>query len=166
MAGEYDVCDFRKSCLAWRNVDDVVMGGMSASSMRIGEDGVASFSGELSLERNGGFASVRSVPEHRDFTGCNRFRIRVLGDGRRYSFRVRNDDRFDGVVYASDFDTAVGAWLEIDLPFSSFRPLFRGLVVPGAPPFDPGNVAQVGFLVAMKQEGSFRLQVAWIRAVG
>ncbi len=164
MDTERDICDFTTTIPGWRNVDDVVMGGVSRSSLRIREDGHAEFSGVLSLERNGGFASVRRTIEQRDYSSFDRFRIRVKGDGRRYSFRVRNDDRFDGVVYAGDFDTTAGEWQEIDLPFASFRPLFRGLVVPGAPPMDPGNVSQIGFLVASKQAGAFCLEIEWIRA--
>jgi hypothetical protein len=166
MSAQKVVCDFSTSCLQWRNVDDVVMGGLSRSAMQPGSDGTALFSGVLSLERNGGFASVRTALEVRDYARSDRFRIRVKGDGKRYSFRVRNDDRFDGVVYAAGFDTVAGEWVEIDLPFAEFRPLFRGTVVAGAPPMDPGNVAQIGLLISSKQEGPFRLQVAWIEAAG
>ena len=166
MVIERDVCDFRQGCLNWRNVDDVVMGGLSRSNMEVDEAGRACFTGVVSLERNGGFASVRSVPEVHDFRDCDRFRLRVMGDGRKYSFRVRNDERFDGVVYSSGFDTVAGEWMEIDLPFSGFRPLFRGDVVHGAPPMDPGNVAQIGLLISSKQEGAFRLQIDWIKAAG
>lgn len=157
------VCDFTDTCSGWRNVDDVVMGGVSRSSMTRDADGHAMFSGELSLERNGGFASVRTMLGDRDCSGFDRFRLRVRGDGRRYSFRVRNDDRFDGVVYASEFETVAGEWIEVDLPFSSFRPLFRGTIVPGAPPMDAGNVVQIGLLIASRQEGPFTLTIEWIK---
>ena len=53
------ITNFGPDANPWRNVDDVVMGGVSSSSMRI-EEGVAVFKGEVSLENNGGFASVRS----------------------------------------------------------------------------------------------------------
>jgi len=166
MGIERVVCDFRKSCLAWSNVDDVVMGGLSRSAMQVDQFGQATFSGVVSLERNGGFASVRSMPCDHDFTDCDRFRLKVKGDGRLYSFRVRNDDRFDGVVYASEFETVAGEWMESELPFSGFRPLFRGKVVTGAPPMDPGNVARIGVLISSGQEGPFCLQIEWIKAVG
>lgn len=45
----------------WYVVDDGVMGGRSSSSLRSGESGIAVFEGVLSLENNGGFASVRTV---------------------------------------------------------------------------------------------------------
>ncbi|NTW51099.1 MAG: CIA30 family protein [Chlorobiaceae bacterium] len=166
MGIERVVCDFTKSCLSWRSVDDIVMGGLSRSDMRVDQSGRAIFSGVVSLERNGGFASVRSVPDHHDYADCNCFTLRVCGDGRRYSLRVRNDERFDGLVYSSEFGTIEGQWMEIKLPFSGFSPLFRGLVVAGAPPMDPGNVAQIGVLISSKQEGPFCLQIDWIKAMG
>lgn len=159
------ICDFRERCLEWRNVDDVVMGGVSHSALQSDSGKSAIFSGVLSLDRNGGFASVRTTLDRHDFSAFDRFRIRVLGDGKRYSFRVRNDARFDGVVYACDFSTVEGQWMEIDLPFSAFRPLFRGAIVSGAPPIDPGNIVQIGFLISSKQEGPFSLQIDWIGVV-
>jgi NADH dehydrogenase [ubiquinone] 1 alpha subcomplex assembly factor 1 len=166
MEQELIICNFSTSCFGWRNVDDVVMGGISVSSMQVDRQaGIASFAGTLSLERNGGFASVRTTLEQRDLSRFTGFRLMVRGDGKRYSFRVRNDDRFDGVVYAADFETDSGVRQEINLPFSLFRPLFRGVMVSGAPAMDPCNVAQIGFLISSKQEGAFRLEVERISAV-
>lgn len=56
--------DFDKPELAnnWQIVNDGVMGGRSSSRLTISGDGTASFLGDLSLENNGGFASVRSRP--------------------------------------------------------------------------------------------------------
>ena len=51
------IVDFRTATDSWRNIDDVVMGGLSSSEMVI-EDGVAVFRGDVSLDNNGGFASV------------------------------------------------------------------------------------------------------------
>ena len=47
----------------WRIINDVVMGGVSKSSMKLGSDGSAKFSGTLSPDNNGGFASVRAYVE-------------------------------------------------------------------------------------------------------
>ena len=46
---------------AWQVVNDDVMGGVSTSRFSV-TNGVAVFRGEVSLENNGGFASVRSLP--------------------------------------------------------------------------------------------------------
>ncbi|NEX13051.1 MAG: CIA30 family protein [Prosthecochloris sp.] len=158
------VCDFKTTCLKWANVDDVVMGGVSDSAMQLTPDGTALFAGNLSLENSGGFASVRTVLELRNYDGFAGFRIRVKGDGKRYSFRARNNDRFDGVVYKSDFDTVPGEWMEIEHPFSGFRPSFRGRILDDVPPLDSANIAQIGLLISNRQAGEFRLEVDWIEA--
>ncbi len=158
------VCDFKTTCLNWLNVDDVVMGGVSDSAMQLTPDGTAAFAGNLSLENSGGFASVRAALERRNYDGFAGFRIRVKGDGKRYSFRARNDDRFDGIVYKFDFDTVPGEWQEIDLPFSGFVPSFRGRMLPDVPSLGSSNIAQIGLLISNKQAGAFRLEIAWIEA--
>lgn len=158
------VCDFKSICLKWANVNDVVMGGVSDSAMQLTPDGTAVFAGNLSLKNSGGFASVRTVLERRKYADFAGFQIRVKGDGKRYSFRARNDDRFDGVVYKFDFETAPDEWIEIDLPFAGFVPSFRGRTLNDALPLDNANIVQIGLLISNKQEGAFRLEVERIEA--
>ena len=43
----------------WMVVDDIVMGGRSSGFFRLDKDGYGMFTGEVSLENNGGFSSVR-----------------------------------------------------------------------------------------------------------
>ena len=159
------ICDFiHPPLLRWTSVSDVVMGGVSDSLMQVSEDGTGVFAGHLSLENNGGFASVRAPLPENDFTGYDGIVLRVKGDGKRYSFRVRTDMLFDGVVYRQEFDASEGEWMDVELLFSDFKPSFRGRIVPDAPPLDPSRIFQIGFLISEKQEGSFRLEVERIDA--
>jgi NADH dehydrogenase [ubiquinone] 1 alpha subcomplex assembly factor 1 len=43
----------------WIIVDDVVMGGRSSSTFKLDKDGLGVFEGNISLENNGGFSSLR-----------------------------------------------------------------------------------------------------------
>ena len=149
----------------WQIVNDDVMGGISSSSLRL-TNGVALFSGKVSLENNGGFASVRTQPAQHDLAGCDAFVIRVRGDGRRYKFTARMDRSFDSAIYQVLFATKQGEWQEHRLVFKDFVPSFRGRVLSGQPPLDPAKITSVGFLISDKQEGPFRLEVAWIKAAG
>src|SRR3954454_13929322 len=54
---------------AWQPINDGVMGGASDGRFQITEQGTMEFFGTLSLENNGGFASVRS---RRSDLGLNR----------------------------------------------------------------------------------------------
>jgi hypothetical protein len=148
----------------WQVVNDEVMGGTSRSQFTVA-NGVAVFSGVVSLENNGGFASVRSVPTRRDLTGCDAFQLRVRGDGRRYKFTARTAGSFDAPLYQAVFATKAGEWEEHRLSMPEFVPTFRGRVLYGEPPLELANVISVGFLISEKQAGPFRIEIAWIRAV-
>jgi monofunctional biosynthetic peptidoglycan transglycosylase len=149
---------------AWQIVNDDVMGGVSKSRFQILTDGGAVFSGLVSLENNGGFASVRSSTALHDLTGCDCFIIRLRGDGHRYKFTVRTEAGFDTPLYQCPFVTKHGEWEEHLLAFKDFVPTFRGRILTGVPPLNPAKVTSVGFLISDRQEGPFKLEVAWIKA--
>jgi monofunctional biosynthetic peptidoglycan transglycosylase len=52
----------------------------------------------------------------------------------------------------------------VRLPFLAFAPTFRGRVLSGAPPLDPGAVRRLGLLISDRQAGPFALELAWIAA--
>jgi monofunctional biosynthetic peptidoglycan transglycosylase len=148
----------------WASIDDVVMGGVSQSRMVI-EDGVAVFRGVLSLENNGGFASVRSRPADHDLSGHRAIVLRVKGDGNRYKLRLRTSSSFDGVSYEAPLEPGAGEWQDLTIPLDAFRATYRGRLVRDYPALDPSGVKTFGIMIADKQEGSFRLEVASISAV-
>ena len=166
-AADRTIFDFQTATntAAWQIVNDDVMGGVSRGGFRL-TNGVAVFRGEVSLENNGGFASVRSLPARHDLAGCDAFVIRARGDGRSYKFSARTARSFDSAIYQASFTTKKGEWEEHRLPLAQFVPTFRGRVLSGEPPLDPAKVTSVGFLISDKQEGPFQLEVAWINATG
>ncbi len=148
----------------WETVNDRVMGGISQGTITISGDKTAIFQGLLSLENDGGFASVRTLPRQFDLAEHDGLLLSVRGDGKTYRVRLRTDDSYDGVAYQSLFRTEPGVWLTVRLPFSTFVPVFRGMLVPSAPALDPARVRRIGFMIADRQEGSFLLEIAWIKA--
>ena len=165
-ASERTLFDFQAptNSPAWQIVNDDVMGGVSTSRFQILTNGGAVFSGVVSLENNGGFASVRSSPVRHDLTGCGCFVIRLRGDGRRYKFTARTETGFDAPLYQCAFETKRGEWEEHRLAFKDFVPTFRGRILTDVPPLNPAKVASVGLLIADKQDGAFRLEMSWIKA--
>jgi hypothetical protein len=165
MASERTLFDFSTvtNATAWQIVNDDVMGGVSSSRFSV-TNGMAVFRGELSLENNGGFASVRSLPARLDLANGDAFVIRVRGDGHRYKFTARTDRTFDSPIYQASFPTKPGEWTELRLPMKDFVPTFRGRVLSGEPLLDPAKVTSVGFLISDNQAGPFQLEVAWIKA--
>ena len=150
----------------WAIVNDGVMGGLSSSEFVDSGAGFAVFRGKLSLENNGGFASVRGIVPTGAMEQHSGLALRVRGDGRTYQVRLRTDRRFDGVAYMAEFQTRADAWQTIEIPFSAFEATFRGMKPRGAPELVPGEIRQLGLLIGDKVEGPFRLDVEWIRPVG
>jgi len=158
------IMDFRNADPRdWILVNDGVMGGLSTSRFTVTKEGTAVFSGAVSLENNGGFASTRAPLAPPDLSGCRGVVVRARGDGRGYQLRFRTQEGSDGLAYKATFDTKPDVWQETFLPFQDFRATFRGQEPPDAPPLDTGTIKQVGFLIADRREGAFRLEVAWLK---
>ena len=153
-----------ESLTGWRAIDDVVMGGVSSSSIAYRAGKGAVFSGLVSLANNGGFASVRS-PSFAACGGDGVFLLTVRGDGQRYKFSVRTDAACDGVCYQAAFQPPPREWVVIRLTAADFLPKWRGRVVDNAPQFNPARIQQLGFLIADRQAGEFRLEISAIELV-
>ena len=167
-------------------IDDVVMGGVSSSTLSIsplgGEGGGAGgiFAGNVTQANNGGFASVRSknFSPSMDVSGYDGFELRIKGDGQRYKFIARTEDSFDGVGYTCSFDTAPGAWQTIRIPFSNLIPVFRAKTITDGSkkPFVDVNdhLSSVQLMLSKFEydgqlnpkwsEGAFELPIQYIKA--
>lgn len=139
----------------WRLINDTVMGGISASKLDI-DNGIARFSGTLSLEQNGGFASTRTSLSTPIASAVKMICLQVKGDGRDYQLRLRTDNQWDSFAYSSHFRTQKDIWITIQFSPSDFTAVYRGRPVE-APALSFDNIKQLGFLVADKQAGNFEL---------
>jgi monofunctional biosynthetic peptidoglycan transglycosylase len=55
-------------------------------------------------------------------------------------------------------------WVTVQVPFADLRPTFRGRLLRNRPALEGAAVRQIGFMIADKQEGPFRLEIDWIKA--
>lgn len=148
----------------WQVVNDTVMGGVSDSTFGLTDKSTAVFAGNVSLENNGGFASVRSAPKDLDLDGNEGVLLRVKGDGKAYKLSARQDALFDGTTYQATFPTRADEWVTLQVPFKYMVPTFRGVTLRNRPPLDASRIQSFGFLISDKQAGPFRLEVDWIVA--
>jgi hypothetical protein len=147
----------------WYVVNDDVMGGISESLIKLNDNGTATFSGNLSLENNGGFASVRSpigINLENNFKGVV---IRLKGDGNIYSIRFRTNSNFDGYAYQAKIQTNNNNWEEYSISFKDFKPTFRGYELSNKPDLESKNIVQLSILIADKQFGDFSVDIDWIK---
>ena len=147
---------------AFAVVNDGVMGGVSSSSVTDSAEGVV-FTGSVSLDNNGGFASIRAgFAGVVDLSGFSELVIDAAGDGKTYVVELRTDE--GGVTYWQRFtpslDMAASA-----LPLDGFAPHTRfGEPMGGGPALDPSNVRSVAIYILDKQVGDFRIVISRISA--
>ena len=146
----------------WQNIDDVVMGGVSKSQFTVTPNKTALFSGKVSLENYGGFASVFSRLTDNDLSSYQGIEIRVKSDSKRYKIYLKNDPTLDSKSYEAHLNAEKDSWKTVRIPFNSLVPMFRGQMVADAPKFNPRDVKSIGIVIAEKQEGPFQLEIEYI----
>ncbi|MCG9892292.1 MAG: CIA30 family protein [Thermosynechococcaceae cyanobacterium MS004] len=147
------IFDFRSPSIpldqTWGALDDVVMGGVSASVLQTDPEG-ASFTGRVSTSNSGGFASVRTrnFEPALNLAGASGLILRVKGDGNRYKFLIRDGESWESVAYAFSFDTVPGEWIDVQIPFANLVPVFRAKTVENAPPLDIALVRSLQLMLS------------------
>lgn len=140
----------------WRVIDDGVMGGRSEGSFNLNDKGHAVFSGNVSLENNGGFSSLRyncSPIILKKHTKCILY---IKGDNKKYQLRLK-ENRRDYQSYTFTFKTN-GNWQKIEISLDQLVPAFRGREL-NMPNFQSIKIEELGFLIGNKKNESFKLEI-------
>ena len=158
------IFDFNKEAdiQKWNIVDDVVMGGRSSSQFNIDSNGFGVFEGNISLENNGGFSSVRYQFEKTKVSDDTKIKIRVKGDGKNYQFRVKNKFR-NYYSYITTFSTTT-EWQYIEIPLKDMYPSFRGRIL-NQPNFSHDFIEEIVFLIGNKKNENFKLLIDKIELI-
>ena len=147
----------------WNIVNDDVMGGISRSSLSMNDENNLIFSGYLSLENNGGFASSRLSFNKETLKGVKYLKLKIKGDGNTYKLRLRQDYR--RASYSCDFKSLKNKWVEITLPIDDFKATWRGYTYSDYPDLEIEKINSLGIQISDKQEGEFELEIQYIKAV-
>lgn len=150
---------------SWKTENDTVMGGVSTSDFVITDDGHGRFSGHVSLKNNGGFASVvHRLDEPISVEGKSSFQLRVKGDGKDYTFRVKADAGQRHWHQAKFSTKKSEEWETVAIPFTALEARFRGRDV-DAPGFAGERVAAMQLLIGNKKEEDFLIEVDVVEAL-
>ena len=152
------------SAQKWQAVNDGVMGGVSDGRFRITGEKTLEFFGTLSLENNGGFASVRTKPADLNIKANDTIIVRVKGDGREYVLNLYTKSRRMAFSYRAPLPTTKDEWTEVKVPLAEFIPTAFGRRVQGMGPVEPDQINGLGFMLSDKKPGKFQTQVEWVKA--
>lgn len=140
----------------WRIINDGVMGGESEGYFVINEDGIGIFTGNVSLENNGGFTMVFNDKIDWQVNAKQSIFLRLKGDKKSYQIRVRSEySSYYSYVYS--FETS-GDWETIEIPLSEMYASWRGMRQ-DIPNFDQTKIIELAFLIGNKKEEKFRLEL-------
>lgn len=152
------------SSQGWFSVNDGVMGGVSKGGFELTERKTLLFRGDLSLENNGGFASIRTKPTALNLAGVKGISVKARGDGRTYWVGLHTAGQFSASSYRAYLPTTAGELTETFIPIADFKLQAFGRQLPGGP-VDPAAIAAVGFTIADKKAGTFALEIESVKAV-
>ena len=147
---------------SWSVQNDTVMGGVSESSSTWVDEQLV-FSGNLSLENNGGFVSCFGPVDEKLATvigGATSLNLRATGDGKTYLFQLRGND---GTNYVQRFTSTAEEDQVYVLPLSEFTSVdWRLTEIADAPPIETSNIYQMGLYLVDKQTGPFKIAISSI----
>lgn len=147
----------------WQTVNDGVMGGVSDGKFTITDAKTMKFYGTLSLENNGGFASVRSRGKSLGLEKGDTIVAKVKGDGREYSLNLYLSRPQFAYSYRAPLKTKKGEWIEAKIPIDDMVATFFGRTMKEAGPVNPKEVNAIGFLLGDKKPGPFEMEIEWIK---
>lgn len=139
-------------------VNDGVMGGISQSTLRQDTQGMY-FEDLVSLENNGGFASMRSSVQFP--TGTQVLELLTKGDGKQYKLVLRTA-LAPQVSYTADF-IAEPIWQTHQFNLNQFKSTFRGQAI-SAPTLSFADVIEFGILISNNQAGRFAIQLKTLQS--
>ena len=139
----------------WHIVNDNVMGGVSKGNISYINNTLI-FKGEISLDNNGGFSSIRKYPKNILVNKNNKIVLTVKGDGKTYYLRVKSNIK-DYYSYTIPFKTT-NNWQIITLQLADFYPTFRGRKL-NMDNFNKTTIQEIGFLIGNKKNEEFKIEI-------
>lgn len=158
--GELDFKD-ELDGVRWKSINDSVMGGVSVGDSYETEAGNRIFRGEISLKNNGGFSSIRTSGKLFDLSAYTGVRVKVRGDGRKYYFTARMNNR-NMLAFWYPMETKPGEWSIFEIPFSSMYATSFGRKLKGIK-LNEKLISSFGLMLYDKKDGDFNLELESIK---
>ena len=149
----------------WYVVTDRVMGGRSDSKLSYSNQSLL-FSGYVSLENNGGFASIRSVQKILDLSAYSEVQIkfRTANLDRTFALRLNTNNRYYRPSYNHYFKAQSTDWQTVSFKLDDFKETILGKTTGKTIPLDKlKRILRLGIMLNDKKEGSFSLEIDSIR---
>ena len=151
--------------IRWRVVNDGVMGGLSTGSVTYYETSMA-FSGRVSLENNGGFASIRSSYRERDLSTYTQVKIRYRSKDYDFGLSLNKDRRFWIPNYKQNLSQTNWEWETVQFDLLDFKEYYIGRPTGNKiSKKELAQIIQIGFISNEKRAGDFNIEIDYIEFI-
>ncbi|MGB6269009.1 MAG: CIA30 family protein [Olleya sp.] len=150
---------------SWRIVNDGVMGGLSQSTATLTKDSVQ-FKGDVSLENNGGFASMRTLIKKGTLTNCKTMTIRYKSSSidRTFGLSLKNSQQYYIPYYKHTFSPKTTDWEILSVNLSNFKHYRISEVIGDEMPIKAlEDVFNIALIISDKKAGKFNIEIDYIR---
>lgn len=159
----FDFGEDCEKCNDWFVVLDGVMGGLSTGELSITDDSFV-LSGEVSLENNGGFASLRTPYTNFNLSDYNTVSIRYRSTGQDFAFTLNKYRRFWYPNYKVNLPVTKGAWTEVTYTLRDFERYRLGRKLSGHPDTDDlEQIIRLGFISNTKEATPYTFEVDYVK---
>lgn len=149
----------------WYVINDGVMGGLSQSNVSYTTSSLV-FAGQVSLENNGGFSSIRSPFDKYDLSDYSAVQIKYKATGYNFAFNLATSRVWYQPVYRVAIDDSNGQWVTKVFKLSHFNEVVVGKKT-GAKLAQAkrNDIIRLGFITSEKRAGQFELEVDYIKFI-
>lgn len=146
----------------WWVLNDGVMGGLSQGAIQFTDESLL-FKGKVSLENNGGFASIRSPFQAIDLSTTEMIEIRYRATGQSFALTLAKDRRYYIPNYKHSLPETAGEWKTVQMPLKNFkehqvgRPTGNFLT-----PELRNQIIRMGLITNDKRASDFELEVDYL----
>ncbi len=150
---------------SWRIVNDGVMGGLSQSNAILTDNSVK-FSGKVSLENNGGFASIRTLIPEQSLASCKTVTIRYKSNSltRTFGLSLKNSQRYYIPYYKHIFSPKTKDWQELKVNLTDFKHYKISQVIGHSMPSKAlDDVYNIAIIISDKISGPFDIEIDYIK---
>jgi len=147
----------------WYVINDGVMGGLSRSNVSYTADSFV-FKGEVSLQNNGGFSSLRSEFSSFDLSNFKTVELRYRATGYNFALNLATSKVWYRPVYRTPIVATDGQWQTKVFNLLDFQEVVVGKATGSSLSSDKlKDIIRLGFITNEKRAGQFLLEVDYIR---
>jgi len=151
-----------KSGTNWQVINDGVMGGLSQGRAQL-QDNTILFKGKVSLENNGGFASLKSSFQDIDLSAYKQVKIRLKNKGIAFAMTLETNRNWFYPYFKQRIQVQSEDWEVVTLSLEDFNQYRIGQKTgKQLSADDQGAIIRLGIISDEKRAGDFEIEVDYI----